>query len=360
MDIFIFLFVYLLILRVLIRQDKRLQLSVLGGLGLWLVLALRSSYCGVDLVMGAAGSANYYNMFVRAGEESFFNIIRGDLTHISSMETGWLIYCKLVSFLTKDFQIFMAITALIQISLIGFVLYKYSIDIILSYIVYFCFGLYVMSFSGLRQSTAFSITFFSYYFLEGGKKLKFVLVTVLASLIHSSSLIFLIALPLRYLKLSSVKSVVAVIVIVLLLPFLSVIVTSVVPLLFENRYQHYQDEGGSITLFLVYVLLFLLSLKIKYQNQHLSLVRNLIMMAAACQSLGYIGSGAITRIGFYFSIFFTLLYPELVRVYSDKKNKEALTLILSVALFGFFYLTNKDGYLNVVPYYFFWENVFLN
>ena len=363
MTIFIILFIYLLLLKVLFggknSKNARKSLCVLAGFGLWVVLALRSPYCGVDLVSGVAGSANYLNQFLRVTYYSLTQIAEGSLSYFTSSETGWLLYSKLVSLVTRDFQVFLAITAFIQIGLIGFVFYKYSSDIILSYIVYFCFGLYIMSFSGLRQSTAVAIAFFSFHFLINNKKWLFALAVLLAASLHTSALLFFIAYPLRKIQLSTTKSIIAIFAVFVALPLLSFIIGTVVPFLFGNRYQHYEDTGGAITLFLLYVAISLFSLKIKLNTQRDSLYRSLIIVAVACQSLGYISAGAMTRIGFYFSIFFSLLFPELVKVYSAKDSRQILFTLVSLLFFVFFYLTNIGGYLNVVPYYFFWEQVLI-
>lgn len=360
MEVFIALFVYLLFIKAFVNSHRRGMICILAGIGLWLVLALRSPYCGIDLVTGVSGSSNYYNMFVKASSSSFFEILSGELSSISSMERGWLLYCMLASYISSYFQVFLAITALIQLILIGFIIYKYSTDIILSYIVYFCFGLYIMSFSGIRQSTAFAITFFSVHFLLNKENIKFILTVLLAASIHNSALIFLLAFPLYNMRFTSANSRIAIIGVFFLLPFLSAIINTVVPFVFGSRYNNYQDTGGAITLFLLYVIIYILSLKILIENQKDNLIRGLIVMAVACQSLGSIGSGAITRIGFYFTIFFTLLFPELVNVYSTNKNKSIMTFFMSLLLFVFFYWTNKDGYLDVIPYYFFWENPFID
>ena len=216
-----------------------------------------------------------------------------------------------------------------------------------------------MSFSGLRQSTAFTLTFFSFHFLVNKKKWLFALIVLLASSLHTSALVFLIAYPLQKIRLDQGRGIISIILVFAIVPFLSSIVSTIVPIIYGNRYQYYQDEGGSITLFLLYTLIFFFSLKIDITTIQERLCRNLIVFAVACQSLGYISTGAMTRIGFYFSIFFTLLFPELVKVYSGTSGKRILFTILALLFFAFFFLTNRGGYLNVVPYYFFWETPFI-
>ena len=361
MEIFVVLFLYLLALKFYIKnssQKNRALLSILAGFGLWIILALRSPYCGIDLVTGVDGSANYLNQFITASDYSFTQIVRGSLSYFSSVEVGWVLYCKLLSLFSTNFQVFLAITALIQMGLIGFVFYKYSKDIALSYIVYFCFGLYIMSFSGIRQSTAIALTFFSFHLLLSNKKWQFFLTVFIASSIHTSALIFLIAYPLKKIRMDAKKSIFALVGILFSIPFLSAIGNFLIPLLFGGRYINFEGEGGAINRFIIYVVIFLSSLNIKINNQQNNLYRSMILMAVAGQSLGIIGNAHVTRIAYYFSIVFSMLFPELLASYSSKKERTTLFTVTSLLFFAFFYLTNKGGYLNVVPYYFFWERPF--
>lgn len=359
MGVFILLFFYLLVLKSIVRPNKRLLLTVLGGFGLWLVLALRSPYCGMDLVMGAEGSANYYNMFMRSSDSSFVDILRGMLSIYTNMEIGWLLYCKLVSLFSTHFQIFMAVTALLQITLIGYILYKYSKDIVLSYIVFFCFGLYIMCFSSIRQATAFSISFFSFHYLMEKKTWKFILTILVAASLHNSAIIFILAYPIKMVEFTRKKTVWIIAGVFLMLPLLSSFINTVIPIIFGGRYMNFQDKGGAITLFLLYVIICLFALKIKIKNGYDNILRGLILMAAACQSLGFVGTGAITRIGCYFTIFFTLLFPELINAYAAKKERIVAFFVISSLFFFYFYWVNIGGYLNVIPYYFYWEKFFL-
>ena len=308
---------------------------------------------------GDLDSANYVNIFSWVTEYSLIELFKGGLSYLSHMEIGWFLYCKIITVIITNFQLFLAITALIEISLIGFVLYKYSKDIVLSFIVFFSFGLYIISFSGLRQSVAFSLTFFSYYYLMEKKNVKFVLTVILASAIHTSAFIFLIAYPLKLVSFTTRKSLLLLCLVFILLPVLSSLIDFIAPLLFGGRYLNFQDKGGAITLFLLYAIIFVFYIKLNINNEYDNSYRGIILMAVFCQSLGYIGSGAITRIGFYFTIFFTLLFPKLVIGYSSKQSRGVCAFIISLLLLTYFWLVNKDGYLDVIPYYFFWEKPYL-
>ena len=348
MGVFWFLICFLFVVKLVSqRTNNRLFETMMGALGCWAVLALRSPYCGVDLLQHGI---SYYYIFHMLNDSSWSQTI----SLFNYMESGWVVYCYFVSLFTNSFNVFLAITALIQIIPIAIVFYYYSKDISFSYLIYICLGLYVFSFSGLRQTIAISMVLFAFLALQKDKKWLFVLLVLLASSFHRSSIIFLFIIFLNKKTLSFKRSVFLLLVLFLSLPFLHVIINFLTSLLFPRRYTKYENEGGAITMFIVYIVLLLLSYLNKTENKNIHFFRWMILCCVGCQSLGIISTGAMTRIGFYFSIFFPLLLPEIPAAF-EKKSALIVNLIACIALIAFFYLTTKDGYLNVVPYYFAWE-----
>lgn len=319
-------------------------------LGAWLVMALRSPWCGVDLYRGF-GEISYYWVFENVQYIEWLDLPK--LQYVTSQELGWIFFNKIVSLIYTDFQFFLAVTAFVILGTIGYVIYKYSSNIYLSCLVFCTFGLYHFFFSGLRQGVAVSLSFLSYYFLDREKYLHFIILVLLASTFHNSALVFLIAYPLSKIKISPIKGLLFLGCLFCIIPFLSTIISFTTSLIFPGKYQHYENEGGAITMFLVYSLLYILSLSI--ETERVVKIRGFILFAVLGQSLGVISSTSMTRIAFYFSIFFVLLIPDLVNIFSGKQFKILGTFLVSLLFVLFFYFTTKDGYLDVIPYYFFWE-----
>lgn len=357
MTVYIILLVYLLLIEALsksLSEKRRRNFQVIfGGLGLWLVLALRSVYCGVDLMQGEAGTRNYLWMFEEAQLNSFSSFLFG---YGDRLEAGWMVLCKLFSLFSDDFNVFLAFIAAIQIFLIGFVLYRTSSNIIFSYIIYFCFGLYALSFSGLRQATAFAITFFASYYLLKDKLKLFFLLIVLASTIHQSALIFLIVFFIRKLKFTKSRAITLFAIVILVLPVLGYLVSVISSALFSSHYNAKDalDSGGAYTMFIVYGLLVLLSLRFP-NNRENDFIRYMIMLAFASQSLGTVSSTYLTRIGYYFQMYFLLYFPILLETYIDKNSRGFVQFVGSLLFLAFFYLTMVNSPLAVIPYKFFWE-----
>lgn len=353
MGIFVVLFLYMYIVYICTYNyatPKKLTCIVFCMLGAWLVMSLRSPWCGVDLYRGF-GEISYYWVFENVQYIKWLDV--PNLQYVTSQELGWIYFNKIVSLIYTNFQFFLAITAFVILGTIGYVIYKYSSNVYLSCLVFCTFGLYHFFFSGLRQGVAVSLSFLSYYFLDRKKYLCYIVLVLLATTFHSSALVFFIAYPLSKIEISPKKGLLFLGGLFCTIPFLSTIINFTTSLLFSGKYQHYENEGGAITMFLIYALLYILSLCV--DANRVVKIRGFILFAVLGQSLGIISSTSMTRIAFYFSVFFVLLIPELVYKFFGKQFNSFGTFLVSLLFVLFFYITTKDGYLDVIPYYFFWE-----
>lgn len=362
MGVFIALYLYLLFVGAISHShnsdnEKRRRIqNIACGFGLWIILALRSPLCGVDLFNDGPDSVSYYFVFSKVQTISFLDVLNGELAMECGMEWGWVVYTKMVSLFTSSFQVFLAVTAFIEIYYVGRVINRLSPHIILSYMTFFSLGLYLHSFSTIRQLLAVSIVAYSFLYLIDNQKKKFVLTVMLATTLHMASIAFLLLWPLSRFNFSFRKGLMSLGLLILILPYVGVIAQLLVYLIFRgNRFSFETDEGGAVTMFIVYALLFVASYGIKRQTDVINLLRITIFLAVAGQSLGYVSVGHITRVAFFFSVFFVILVPLLVDYFVEKKLRRFTILLITLVLFVFFELVSKGGYLNVVPYSFFWE-----
>ncbi len=358
MAVFVILFIYLALVAVIVQRipsvrKRRLSQTVLSGFGLWIVLALRSPLCGIDLYQNGYG---YIPVFSEIAEMPFRDFVRmivsGDA--FVGFELGWQFLCKFISFFSSSPQFFLAVIAGIGVLLVSNVIYRYSENIFLSFVVYMCFDLYLFSFSGLRQATALVVTFYAFRYIVEQKPVRFVLTVLAAVTMHASAVVFFVMYPLSKVRLNMPMGIGMFGGLVVLIPFLSQIVSFLVGMIFGSRFLEYENEGGSVTMFVVYSLIFFLTYLCRNRD-NLNIYRWAILMAVASQSLGFISTGAMTRIGYYFSIFFTLVFPLIILSFKGVKFRLFITMVAAILFFLFFYLTSSGGYLNVVPYHFFWE-----
>ena len=139
----------------------------------------------------------------------FFNIIGNlnfaEVINYGRFEIFYLIYNKIIALIFFNDRFFIVVTSII--TLIGPYLFirKYSKNYLLSIILFIALGLFHYSFYILRQAIAITFIVLSIDYIKQKKIFQFALFVIIASLFHTSSLIFLIAYPICNIKNMKVK-----------------------------------------------------------------------------------------------------------------------------------------------------------
>ena len=364
MGVFWLLFIYMFLIASLFHnsgnsKNKRKMETIWIGLGPFLILALRSPTCGIDLINETGSGNGYYGNFSIIAKSSWSEIFTPSFFN-NNYEIGFLIYNKLVSYISDNPQFFLAFTAIICVGCVGYVIYKYSSNIFLSFIIYICLGQYIFSFSGLRQAIAISLSLLGLSFILERKNWHFFILLLLAISFHTTAIILFAAWPLCRKEMKTSTLIFLLLLVIVSIPAMKLLLSLVLSIIGLYSLEAI-TEGQSITMFLVYYTLLAISIIIKpnykgnqYKDKLFCIYRWMILFAVFGQSLGFIDSGYLTRIGYYFSIYFCLYLPELF--YGLNREFQKVIYPLIVLLFvAFFYLTTSDGYLDVVPYSFYWE-----
>jgi hypothetical protein len=354
MTIFFILALYLIFIRLLCRNKSPLKETILCAIGFILVLALRSPYNGCDLVGSDSTLSNsYYGTFIRLPQYNFRELLLGGF--YLDFEVGFLLYSKLVTLITVNFQWYLAITAVIQIVPLSFFFYKYSPNITLAFFIFGCLDFFSFYFSGLRQSIAISIGVLAIHQLISGNVRNYLLLTVFASLFHMSAIFLLMILAFYKIKLNLVRAIILCIVIILTIPILRPLLLWISSSFLSGAYEGYLESGGvALTMFVVYMMFFLFSFIYKKDSFSLRVIRWFVLIGVFFQSFGAINNGALTRGGYYFLICLPVLLPYVINSFHLKNTRNVL-FIVAIFLLSFFFILTVDGPRNVVPYYFFWD-----
>lgn len=362
-DIFFLLFVYLILVGCYVNKRRKVTKTTLLCLGPVLVQALRSPVCGLDVWRNGFGG--YYQSYSEINAIPLKSIFTAE---VHSYEQGYVIYNKLLSFISDNPQFLLAATSIIIFSLIGYIYYKYSENVFLSTIIFVCFGLYVFSFSGLRQAIAFSITFFSFRFIIKRQLVHFLVSVFIAFTIHSSAIIFVFVWPLWNIRHTNKLSLILLAVTIFALPFYSMIFSFIVPLLFREKYLIYMNGTTAINLLLIYVFIYILPILLKTNDFSISddqykddlkykienFIRWMAYFSFLFQSLGTLGGDSITRIAFYFSVFLPLYIPLIFKK-AKLGNRDMIYTCITLLFIAFFYYDSAPENYNIIPYKFFWE-----
>lgn len=108
-------------------------------------------------------------------------------------ELGFVVFEKLVTYITKSSQVYQIIYS--SIYLFAVVSFANQLEKCnFSFLYFFAtIGTYTFMFTGVRQCLAMSICLFSYYFIKRHKLIPFLLLVILAFTFHKSAILFVIA-----------------------------------------------------------------------------------------------------------------------------------------------------------------------
>ncbi|MCI6119903.1 MAG: EpsG family protein [Prevotella sp.] len=349
----VFIFIYIAFIGIYLITNnkigrKREIQAVLCFLLLWLIQGLRHSSVGIDSVT----SYRPYFESLSVSWDSLFDF----KDSFANFEIGYIVFNKLFKFfISTDPQLFILACSFISIAPIAWVIYKYSPNIIFSFWVYASFQLYHFGFSGIRQSIAIGICTLAYNFIVQKKIPVFIALVLLASTFHTSAILFLPAYWIYHKLNMSPKMLVVYILMIFVLMFTvkSVAITLVSLIFGGKQYLGALEESAvpSYNLLIIFILIFI-STYIS-RNEELAKLRSFVLMTVAFQTLGLFTTHA-TRIGYYYFVFFALAIPYAIET-SNLKCKGLIRGLLAMILAIFFFYVNGGGYLEVIPYKFFWE-----
>lgn len=310
------------------RKFNKRMYTFICALGLFLISSLRSIYFTTDVIgyvtayerFKTIDFVHFLNNFTIKEKDPFFDLISKVFVECGINYRWWLII----------------IAALFCFS-IYFIVYKYSSNIFLSYIMLISLGYFYFSLSGLRQTVALSIILFSYKYLKNRNFKKFFLIVIFASLFHASAIIFLLIYPISNMKVDF-KS------IIIILFFLIIAYTckyQIIKILsFMNigdKYSYYIDSGTTLTIsgFLIQFSIYLFCLKYKKDliklNKKNVILYNLLFVGVIFQSFAAV-IAEFFRISMYFSIFGIILLPKAINIEKNKKLRICLYYAIIVLL----------------------------
>ena len=281
---------------------------------------------------------------------------------------------KLFSQLTNgDFQIFLIVLAVVTEVALAIVIYRYSPDPCLSYLLWNCFCFYVFGFSAIKQALAMALLMLAFLGIMEERPKKFLLWTVLAGCVHTPALIFLPAywvskarLDLRRLALYTVSA-------GAIFAFRVPIVTFISQFYYDETDFAVNDSVGGRFLMIVALLAVGLLLR-GFRGKNFNKLFNLMAVAAVLQMFSGFDN-IFTRLTDYYFQFVILYLPMMFYPEQDERVENAPRLrylrlsawqrvfaLLCVAVMAccYYYVFNlsvttfseTDNYLN---YRFCWE-----
>ncbi|EGT0697076.1 hypothetical protein GW966_14775, partial [Clostridium perfringens] len=167
--------------------------------------------------------------------------------------------------------------------------------------------------------------------------------------------IFIIAYPLYSLKLRS-KELIFVFLSLVLIFLLKTKIFNIIYFIWINETNN-STNINAYTMLIIMIFVYILAIIMSKNSNNDNIInacKNYMLMSIVIQIFAS-ESNVVMRAGYYYYIFITLLIPNIIEIQKDKLIKNMGLILLIILLIIFYYLTTHNGYLNVVPYKFFWS-----
>lgn len=358
MAIYVILFISLIGLHC-VFINRKLAFCISAGILLYALISLRNITLGVYDTAGI-----YLDNFNYVQSTSWNNIWSYKLPS----QIAFLAITKFISLFTSNYQVYLAIIAIPIVLSVCWLVYKYSDEPLISFICYI--SLYwLYSFFLLRQMLALSIIAFSLQYIYKKKPIRFVIVVLLACVIHNTAIIFLIAYPFcRFVK-YSYKNYVLIIISFIIAKIAPGVISGYIGKYFPVQSSYIThgiyDASGNFSIFGLVPPLAILVLAHIFKRDssfETDVLYNLSTLSVVTYPLAFVVSD-LYRLSIYFGLFNIILISKVfIDIKSIKfiniKNEEIRLLIhvlVTIALILYF-LSRSVENMNALPYLFFWQN----
>ncbi|MBS6685593.1 EpsG family protein [Thomasclavelia spiroformis] len=288
----------------------------------------------------------YYKLYTLYSNMNLIDIINMDLK-----EPGFYILSSLCGSLGMSYRFFLLTVAMLYICAVSFIIYKYSYISWFSYLVFIGIGMMTFGMTAIRQTLAISFTLITYYKLDTGKIFQSLLFMIIAYLCHVTAVVFL---PTYFLiKLSLNKRNLFLMIVICVLIYLNK--AEIINFFVTNNTNDYTPtETGGVITYAFYLITIFISFFLTKKN---ILKSNIFFMALMVLVLWPVMSfhPAVFRLGNYYSIFFIILIPNMIKSMIDdlEKNVGYIFCFFYVLLMLFMFFYNVLGSNSAfVPYIF--------
>lgn len=334
-------------------EKYKILLLFFSCLVLWIVAAFRNESVGADHL-------NYRETFLwvlHIPWEELSDI--GVLSGFIKMEYGYLVFNKLLTYISKNTQIITIVSSAFIIVGFGRYIYRYSKIPWLSIFLLICMGYYTQSLNVIRQYMAIVIVLNSIKYIEERRFWRFLMVVVIASFFHKTACFFLPVYPIARLKLDRKFLFWAVAGMIFLSTLGNFVLMKLAELGGFAGYiiKNVQGEGKGMLIFLALIVVgaFLIQKKTEREEPVMDLFYHIVFMALIFQVLG-LQFNMLGRLLLYYSINIIIFIPNVLATIKSKDVRlMAACSVCGFALFFFYVFCLKNDTSAVLPYVFYWE-----
>ncbi|WP_319481187.1 EpsG family protein [uncultured Draconibacterium sp.] len=329
-----------------------ISLTILSGLLYESRLISKRAACTIisvfAIILFGIRTENVGNVDVPRYVDSYELLKSIDISQVSHYfvkDPGFYYCSKVFSMLFPSPNLWFAAIGALFILSTSSVIFKFSNNLILSYLLFFTF-FFTLNFSLLRHCCAFTFVINGYIALREDKKKKSILMLFLAMLFHLSAIIAFIMIPLKKIKfgLWNILMIVAASMITIIVPDLLTRILAVLNL--ERLVFYVKNDVMTLTMtalvinsILFAVVLLLILLRSKVTKNKYSFELNMFSVGIAIYALVGI-LAEFYRAAMFFSFVLIILLPNVINEYKKSINKVFIYtggFILCIMLLAYFF-----------------------
>lgn len=321
----------------------------------FLLLSLRHETLGKDLL-------NYRDYFLYY-QNVDFSVVLKEKQDILYWVLNWVI-----ARFTDDYQVFLTVIAAIAVFPIAKLYCEDKQYGFLKIVLFMNMSIFIMLFSGLRQSVALSFGLVAYHFVRKKKPFWFLLFALITLGFHHTGFMVLLYYPLYYMKLHRRQLWFVIPIIGMVFAFNKQIFGWASNLMFSVMGDRYDVEVEDTGAYLMIILLILFAIAAYFFQDEKKMdaeafgMRNFLLMAVLLQCFAPVHTLSM-RLNYYFIIFVPIIVPKIFKYSKDNiKDVARITKGVIVGFFVVYYLYTTyiscqtgESALSTYPYVPFWE-----
>ncbi len=319
---------------------------------LLLLLVLRAETVGRDL-------ANYHIIFDSYATATWETV----LSRLD--EVAFRILNFVVRGNTDNYHIYLILVALITVLPLAYVYNQNRKHAYVQMILFVNMSTFIMLFSGLRQAMAISIGVLAFDCIKRGQKKRFLLLALLATLIHTSGFMVFFLYPLYFARFQR-KHLLILIPIILMVYIFNSQIFGVLTAFYAVLYDRFEMQSatgavGSLILFVIFAAFLYVITDEQRMDDEAFALRNMVVLAVIMQCFAPLHTLAM-RMNYYFIIFIPMAFGKCLSI-PDKRYADIARLgeVVLCIYFTFYfcygtYVSYVTGYsaLDTIPYLPFW------
>ncbi len=266
-------------------------------------------------------------------------------------EIGYIYLNKFVTLFTSDYSGIFILTSIIFIFFVFMSIYKESDNVPFSIMLLVLMGYYFCFMNGIRQMLAASILMYSITFIRKRNLNKFIICIVLATLIHSSALLFI---PLYFLYNRKIDYKIIILSTFALFITSGLISEFLLKIIGTTKYAWYLDslykaERSGMIMILINFLILLFAILFNKDKKNEIYIK---IQWLAVLSMAFIGKIPVAhRLLWVFGMPGVILIPNVIASRKNKKERALLTFVIAlIYIIYFIYTIGVKNSNNVLPY----------